>query len=93
MNGESWSPLYFDNAEFQTNILLGPGGLKQISGFNLERLGNAARAVAVEKGLLEHVNTQNRRHHDLCEFLPAMEICRNEMRVEVTATLMSCHKY
>ena len=51
MNGESWSPLYFNDCRIpKTNILLGPGGFKkQISGFNVERLGNAARAVAVGK--------------------------------------------
>ncbi|MFC0216932.1 hypothetical protein FHS82_002766 [Pseudochelatococcus lubricantis] len=49
MNGESWSPLFFDNVFIpKENILLGEGGFKkQISGFNVERLGNSARAVAV----------------------------------------------
>jgi len=49
MNGESWSQLYFDNLYVPPeNVLLGPGGFKkQISGFNVERLGNASRAVAV----------------------------------------------
>lgn len=49
MNGEAWSPLYFDNVYIpKENVLLGRGGFKkQISGFNVERLGNSARAVAV----------------------------------------------
>lgn len=49
MNGESWSPLFFDNVYIpKKNVLLGEGGFKkQISGFNVERLGNSARAVAV----------------------------------------------
>jgi len=49
MNGESWSPLFFDNVFIpKENVLLGQGGFKkQISGFNVERLGNSARAVAV----------------------------------------------
>ena len=49
MGGESWSQLYFDNLYVPPeNVLLGPGGFKkQISGFNVERLGNASRAVAV----------------------------------------------
>ena len=49
MNGETWSQLYFDNVRVPPeNVLLGPGGFKkQISGFNVERLGNASRAVAV----------------------------------------------
>ena len=49
MNGETWSQLYFDNVYIPPeNVLLGAGGFKkQISGFNVERLGNASRAVAV----------------------------------------------
>ena len=49
MNGEEWAQLYFDDVQVSPeNVLLGPGGFKkQISGFNVERLGNSARAVAV----------------------------------------------
>lgn len=49
MNGEDWSQLYFDTVRIpKENVVLGEGGFrKQISGFNVERLGNAARAVAV----------------------------------------------
>lgn len=49
MNGETWSQLYFDNCYIpKENVLLGEGGFKkQIGGFNIERLGNASRALAV----------------------------------------------
>ncbi|KMK64871.1 acyl-CoA dehydrogenase family protein [Puniceibacterium sp. IMCC21224] len=49
MNGEQWCALYFDNVYVPAeNVLLGPGGFKkQISGFNAERIGNAARAQAL----------------------------------------------
>jgi alkylation response protein AidB-like acyl-CoA dehydrogenase len=49
MNGEQWCALYFDNVYVPgENVLLGPGGFKkQISGFNAERIGNAARAQAL----------------------------------------------
>jgi len=49
MNGEEWSQLYFDNCVVpEANVLLGPGGFKkQIAGFNVERLGNASRALAL----------------------------------------------
>jgi hypothetical protein len=49
MSGEQWSPLYFDSCRIPAdNLLLGPGGFKkQIRGFNVERLGNAARSLAL----------------------------------------------
>ena len=49
MNGERWSQLHFDDCRVpKSNLLLGAGGFKkQISGFNIERLGNAARSVFV----------------------------------------------
>ncbi|WP_269391691.1 acyl-CoA dehydrogenase family protein [Hoeflea alexandrii] len=49
MNGEEWAQLYFEDCLIpRENLLLGPGGFKkQINGFNVERLGNASRAVAV----------------------------------------------
>jgi hypothetical protein len=49
MNGEEWSQLYFENCVVpEANVVLGPGGFKkQIAGFNVERLGNASRALAL----------------------------------------------
>ncbi|MBZ9719210.1 acyl-CoA dehydrogenase family protein [Mesorhizobium sp. AD1-1] len=48
LNGEAWCPLYFDDVFIPPeNVLLGPGGFKrQMSGFNVERIGNAARSYA-----------------------------------------------
>ena len=74
MNGEEWAPLYFQDCRIpKANILLGLGGFKkQISGFNIERLGNAARAVAVgRKAFLEardHAQTRRQFGRDICEF-------------------------
>ena len=49
MSGEEWSQLYFEDCRIPAaNVLLGPGGFKrQIAGFNVERLGNASRALAL----------------------------------------------
>lgn len=49
MSGEQWSELSFVDCRIPSeNILLGEGGFKkQISGFNVERLGNTSRALAV----------------------------------------------
>ena len=74
MNGEEWSQLYFENCYVPAeNVLLGPGGFKrQISGFNIERLGNSARAVAVGRHAFnlarEHAVTRRQFGQLLCEF-------------------------
>ena len=74
MNGEEWSPLFFDNCRIhRDNVLLGPGGFKrQIAGFNIERLGNSARAVAVGRHAFnvarEHALTRKQFGRPLCEF-------------------------
>ena len=49
LNGEEWSALYFEDCRVpKENLLLGPGGFKkQIAAFNAERIGNAARSLAV----------------------------------------------
>ncbi len=74
MNGEQWSQLYFENCRIPTaNILLGAGGFKkQISGFNVERLGNSSRSLAVGRHAYtiarEHVLTRRQFGRPLCEF-------------------------
>ncbi|MGH1357885.1 MAG: acyl-CoA dehydrogenase family protein [Burkholderiaceae bacterium] len=74
MNGEHWSPLYFDNCQIPVaNILLPEGGFKkQISGFNIERLGNSARSVALGRYAFnlarEHAKTRHQFGRPLCEF-------------------------
>lgn len=74
MNGEDWVQIYFDNLYVPAeNVLLGPGGFrKQINGFNIERLGNAARAVAVGRHAFNlaraHALTRKQFGRALCEF-------------------------
>ena len=74
MNGEHWCPLYFDNCRIgPEQVLLGMGGFKkQISGFNVERLGNSARSIAVGRYAFdvakEHVLTREQFGRPLAEF-------------------------
>ncbi|MEJ8815868.1 acyl-CoA dehydrogenase [Variovorax ureilyticus] len=74
MNGEQWSQLYFEDARIPAkNVLLGPGGFKkQISGFNVERLGNASRSLALGRHAFnvakEHAVTRKQFGRELCEF-------------------------
>lgn len=49
MNGEEWVTTYLDNVYVPPeNVLLREGGFKkQIAGFNVERIGNTARSLAL----------------------------------------------
>ena len=64
MNGETWCPLYFDNVPIPAeNVLLGEGGFRrQIAGFNVERIGNTTRALALALALGEYCFRQARDH-------------------------------
>jgi len=55
LSGEDWNTLYFDNVRVgPENVVLGPGGFKrQIAGFNVERLGNSARSLALGRHAFE----------------------------------------
>jgi len=49
MNGEEWVTTWFDNVHVPPeNVVLRQGGFKkQIAGFNVERIGNTARSLAL----------------------------------------------
>jgi alkylation response protein AidB-like acyl-CoA dehydrogenase len=74
MNDEEWCALYFDNVHIPPEmVLLGPGGFKkQIGGFNVERLGNAARALSLGEyafaAAREHAATRIQFGRPLAEF-------------------------
>ena len=74
MNGEDWCPLYFEDCRIPAeNLLLGAGGFKkQIAGFNVERIGNASRALALGRHAYEvarrHVTERKQFGRPLCEF-------------------------
>ncbi len=74
MNGEQWAQLYFEDCRIPAhNLLLGPGGFKkQISGFNVERLGNASRSLALGRHCFnlarEHALIRKQFGRELCEF-------------------------
>lgn len=74
MSGEQWSQLYFENCRIPAaNVLLGPGGFKrQIAGFNVERIGNATRSLALGRFAYnlarEHAMIRKQFGRPLCEF-------------------------
>lgn len=74
MSGDRWSQLYFDDCRIPaSNVVLGPGGFKrQISGFNVERIGNASRSLALARLAYhlarEHALSREQFGRPLCEF-------------------------
>ncbi len=74
MSGEQWCELHFENCRVPAeNILLGPGGFKkQISSFNIERIGNASRALAFGRYAYnkarDYASTREQFGRPLCEF-------------------------
>ena len=74
MSGEEWAQLYLEDVHVpQANVLLGEGGFKkQIAGFNVERLGNSARSLALGRYAYEAARTwaMERKQFGrlLCEF-------------------------
>jgi hypothetical protein len=74
MSGEEWSQLYMEECRIPAeNVLLGPGGFKkQIAGFNVERIGNASRSLALGRyafnAAKEHATVREQFGHLLCEF-------------------------
>jgi len=74
MSEEEWCELHFQDCRIPAaNVLLGPGGFKkQMSGFNVERLGNTARSLAYGRyafnAARDHAATRQQFDRPLCEF-------------------------
>jgi alkylation response protein AidB-like acyl-CoA dehydrogenase len=74
MSGEEWAELRFEDVHVpRDRVLLGEGGFKkQIAGFNVERIGNTARSLALGRYAYERARqwAMQRRQFGrlLCEF-------------------------
>jgi alkylation response protein AidB-like acyl-CoA dehydrogenase len=74
MSGEEWAELRFENVFVPADrVLLGEGGFKkQIAGFNVERIGNTARSLALGRYAYERARqwAMQRKQFGrlLCEF-------------------------
>ena len=74
LSGEEWNTLHFDNVHVAAeNVLLGPGGFKkQMAGFNVERIGNSSRSLALGRHAFEisrqHASLREQFGRPLCEF-------------------------
>lgn len=74
MNGEQWCELSFVDCRIPVeNVLLGAGGFKkQMAGFNVERIGNSARALTLGRyafnAARDYAMTRRQFGRPLCEF-------------------------
>jgi len=74
LGGEEWAQLYFDNVYVgPENVILGPGGFKkQIAGFNVERIGNSTRSLALGQLAFDIARDHALEHKQfgrpICEF-------------------------
>jgi alkylation response protein AidB-like acyl-CoA dehydrogenase len=74
LSGDDWAQLYFEDVYVpEENVLLGPGGFKQqIAGFNVERIGNTARSLALGRYAFEvarrYALERTQFGRPLCEF-------------------------
>jgi alkylation response protein AidB-like acyl-CoA dehydrogenase len=74
LSGEEWNTLHFDSVHVTPeNVLLGPGGFKkQMAGFNVERIGNSARSLALGRHAFEiakeHASLREQFSRPLCDF-------------------------
>ena len=97
LSGEEWNPLYFDNVYVpKENVLLGPGGFKQqIAGFNVERIGNTARSLALGRYAFERAKelsaARKQFGRELCEF-QGLQWKFAEMRIKLDAAQLLLYR-
>jgi alkylation response protein AidB-like acyl-CoA dehydrogenase len=97
MNGETWCPMFFDNVRIDPeNVLLRQGGFrKQIAGFNVERIGNTTRALALGEYCFRqaraHAETRRQFGRPLSEF-QGLQWKFAEMRVALDAAQLLLYR-
>lgn len=97
MNGEEWVTTYLDNVYVPPqNVLLREGGFKkQIAGFNVERIGNTARSLALGRYCYETARqwAMQRKQFGrlLCEF-QGLQWKFAEMKVKLEAGQLLLYK-
>jgi alkylation response protein AidB-like acyl-CoA dehydrogenase len=97
MNDEEWCALHFDEVHIPPEmVLLGPGGFRQqIGGFNVERVGNATRALALGEycfqAAREHALNRRQFGRPLAEF-QGLQWKFAEMRVALDGARLLLHR-
>jgi len=97
MSGEEWAQIYFENAFVPAGmVVLKEGGFKkQIAGFNVERIGNAARSLALGRYAYERARewAMQRKQFGrlLCEF-QGLQWKFAEMKMKLDAGQLLLHR-
>ena len=97
MSGEEWVQTYFENAFVPADmVLLKEGGFKkQISGFNVERVGNAARSLALGRYAYEAARAWAMQRKQfgrlLCEF-QGLQWKFSEMKIKLDAAQLLLYR-
>lgn len=97
MSGENWCQLFFDDCYIPPeNVLLPAGGFKkQMSGFNVERIGNTARSLALGYHAFEvareHARQREQFGRRLCDF-QGIQWMFAEMAVKLEAARLMLYR-
>ncbi len=97
LGGEEWAQLYFDDVYIgPENVILGEGGFKkQIAGFNVERIGNSARSLALGQLAFniarDHALERKQFGRSLCEF-QGLQWKFAEMKVQLDAARLLLYR-
>ncbi|MDH3414540.1 MAG: acyl-CoA dehydrogenase, partial [Gammaproteobacteria bacterium] len=95
LSGDQWAQLYFEDVHVDVeHVLLGPGGFKkQISGFNVERIGNSARSLALGRYAYDaaraYAKERTQFGRPICEFQGIQwKFAEMKMQIEAAALLL-----
>ncbi len=95
LSGDEWAQLYFEDVYVdKDHVLLGAGGFKkQIAGFNVERLGNSARSLALGRYAYEAARSyaldRSQFGRPICEFQGIQwKFAEMKMQLEAASLLL-----
>lgn len=97
MSGEEWAEMFFDNVHVPDDmVVLGEGGFKkQIAGFNVERIGNTARSLALGRYAYEEARAWAMQRKQfgrlLCEF-QGLQWKFADMRIKLDAAQLLLYR-
>jgi alkylation response protein AidB-like acyl-CoA dehydrogenase len=97
MSGEEWAEIFFDNVHVDEDmVVLGEGGFKkQIAGFNVERIGNTARSLALGRYAYEEARAWAMQRKQfgrlLCEF-QGLQWKFADMRIKLDAAQLLLYR-